>query len=154
LVWQGTVIFYNLHLHPLRSFPGPLLSRATPFAFAFQLVSGVQYLETQKLHERYGPVVRIGPKHLSFTDPRAWKDIYGHRVGADSSEAVEMPKTDTFNRSIEMPTSILNADREEHQRTRRALAHGFSDGSMRQQEPSEPNFPNLLGLSRSIVSSS
>lgn len=28
-------------------------------------------------HDHYGPVVRIGPKEVSFTDERAWGPIYG-----------------------------------------------------------------------------
>jgi cytochrome P450 len=56
-----------------------------------------------------------------------------------------MSKTDVFSRTIRsVPTSILNADREEHQRVRRALAHGFSDSSMRQQESIIMEYVNLL----------
>jgi hypothetical protein len=83
LIWQATTIIYNLFFHPLRKFPGPLLERASGIPWALRQIAGVQARHTQKLHERYGPVVRIGPKHLSFTDPKAWKDIYGHRVGGD-----------------------------------------------------------------------
>jgi cytochrome P450 len=74
--------------------------------------------------------VRIGPGHLSFIDSRAWKDIYGHRV--HESNMGDMSKSETFTHVIrEMPSSIINADREEHQRFRRALSHGFSNNSMR-----------------------
>lgn len=31
-----------------------------------------------KAHERLGPVVRIAPNHISFSDPSAFKDTYGH----------------------------------------------------------------------------
>ncbi|KAI0120633.1 isotrichodermin C-15 hydroxylase [Xylariales sp. AK1849] len=144
VIWQVTTVVYNLYFHPLRDFPGPLLSRASSVPFAIQHASGVQAFRTQKLHERYGSIVRIGPSHLSFTDVRAWKDIYGHRVGSGSS-VVEMPKASTFSNVIRgIPTSIINAGREEHQRLRRALAHGFSDTSMRQQEPLIVKYVDLL----------
>jgi benzoate 4-monooxygenase len=29
-------------------------------------------------HQRYGPIVRIGPNELSFADPGTLKSIYGH----------------------------------------------------------------------------
>lgn len=32
--------------------------------------------EVLRLHEKYGPVVRIGPSEISFIDQAAWKDIY------------------------------------------------------------------------------
>lgn len=83
-------------------------------------------------------MVRIGPNHLSFTDPRAWKDIYGHRTGNDKDghHQVEMSKSRITSAPIEaLPTTIVNSDKEEHQRLRRALSHGFSDASIRSQEP-------------------
>lgn len=143
LVWLAASIIYNLFVHPLRSFPGPLLQRASGIPWAIQHASGTQAFNTQRLHDRYGPVVRIGPGHLSFTDSRAWKDIYGHRV--HESNMGDMSKSETFTHVIrEMPSSIINADREEHQRFRRALSHGFSDSSMRQQEPLIVKYVDLL----------
>ncbi|KAI0878449.1 isotrichodermin C-15 hydroxylase [Hypoxylon argillaceum] len=144
LVWQAASVIYNVYFHPLRRFPGPFLQRASTIPWAIQHSTGVQAHRTQKHHERYGPVVRIGPNHLSFTDPAAWKDIYGHRVGNDL-HATEMPKAEQFTRTIRSTaTSIINADREEHGRFRRALSHGFSDASMRQQEPQIKKFVDLL----------
>ncbi|KAI0025684.1 putative cytochrome P450 [Xylariomycetidae sp. FL0641] len=143
-LWQIWSLFYNLYFHPLRRYPGPLIHRASSLPWAFQHCLGWQAFYTSDLHDRYGPVVRIGPNHLSFTDARAWKDIYGHRVGGES-KMKEMSKAVTFNKTIRnIPTSIINADREEHSRFRRALSHGFSDSSMRQQEPMIQKYVDLL----------
>lgn len=137
-------IIYNLYFHPLRNFPGPLIQRASRLPWAIRHALGTQAFHTQKLHDRYGSVVRIGPDHLSFTDVRAWKDIYGHRIGSESTMN-EMPKAHTFNKTIRhIPTSIINADREEHSRFRRALSHGFSDSAMRDQEPMIAKYVDLL----------
>ncbi len=143
-IYFTTTIIYNLYFHPLRHFPGPLLQRASLLPWAYQALLGRQPFITQKLHDRYGSVVRVAPNHLSFTDSRAWKDIYGHLVGHKSGSQ-EMSKTRSFNKSIdEIPSSILNAPREEHQRFRRALSHGFSDASMRQQAPTVVRHVDLL----------
>ena len=32
-------------------------------------------------HRKYGPIIRVAPNSVNFTDPQAWKDIYGHRTG-------------------------------------------------------------------------
>ncbi|KAI1343972.1 putative cytochrome P450 [Xylariaceae sp. FL0016] len=142
--WAVWSVVYNLYFHPLKNFPGPLLSRASALPWACGHSLGYQAFHTQRLHEKYGEVVRVGPDHLSFTDPRAWKDIYGHRVGGESGTS-EMPKSHTFSRNIRaIPTSIINADREEHSRMRRALSHGFSDAAMREQEPMIAKYVNLL----------
>ncbi|KAL7623983.1 hypothetical protein AAE478_005540 [Parahypoxylon ruwenzoriense] len=139
-----TNIIYNLYFHPLRNFPGPRLYATSRIPWAIRHATGSQAFFTSRLHDKYGSVVRISPDHLSFTDPRAWKDIYGHRVGSESS-MTEMSKSYTFNKTIrKVPTSIINADREEHSRFRRALSHGFSDAAMRQQEPMIVKYVDLL----------
>jgi cytochrome P450 len=138
-LYQSTRIVYNLFLHPLRKFPGPVAQRASRLPWAYMHARGQQAFRTQKSHEEYGPVVRVGPNHLSFTDPRAWKDIYAYRA------AGEMAKADAFFRPMKgLPSSILNADIEEHSRIRRALAQGFSDASMRAQEPLIKGYVKLL----------
>ncbi|KAG7053643.1 isotrichodermin C-15 hydroxylase [Colletotrichum scovillei] len=134
VLWQLLLAGYNLFLHPLRRFPGPVLQRASPLIWAWQHATGYQAFRTQHLHDRYGPIVRISPNHLSFTDVTAWKDIYGFQIGKELAEN-EIPKSQLFSTTIKnLPTSIINAEREEHQRYRRALSHGFSDSSMRAQE--------------------
>ncbi|KAI0181453.1 putative cytochrome P450 [Hypoxylon sp. FL1284] len=144
VAYEVTTLIYNLYFHPLRGFPGPKLHGASRLPWALRHAVGYQAFHTQKLHDKYGPIVRIGPGHLSFTDPRAWKDIYGHRVGADASSA-EMSKSRVFNKVLrKVPTSIVNADREEHSMFRRALSHGFSDNAMRQQEPLIGQYIDLL----------
>lgn len=142
--YQIWTVIYNIYFHPLHKFPGPTLFGASRLPWAIKHAFGSQAFYTQKLHDKYGPVVRIGPNHLSFTDPRAWKDIYGHRVGSGSN-VEEMTKSRTFVKTLRhVPTSIINADREEHSKFRRALSHGFSDNAMRQQEPMIAKYIDLL----------
>ncbi|KAL0933325.1 isotrichodermin C-15 hydroxylase [Colletotrichum truncatum] len=146
IVWQLSAAIYNLFLHPLRKFPGPVLQRASSLPWAYQHSIGIQAFHTQKLHDRYGPVVRISPNHLSFTDAQAWKDIYGSRTGGHGSvNASGMPKADIFARTVkQVPANILNADHDEHQKYRRALSNGFSSSSMREQEEIFAEYTNSL----------
>lgn len=136
---------YNLFLHPLRSYPGPLLSRALSLPQALRIASGRGPVYVHRLHERYGPVVRLGPNHLSYVDLRAWKDIYGHRTGAQH-ELPENPKSPVFyvDTANDVVPSIAAAARDEHARLRRALAHGFSERAMRQQEGIIQYYVDLL----------
>lgn len=117
----------------MRNYPGPILYRASPWPWAIGHTQGLISFKTQKWHDEYGHVVRIAPNHLSFTDPKAWKDIYGHRIGVGKEE---FTKAESMTNSIEdFPKQIISADRQEHQRLRRALSHGFSDSAIRSQEP-------------------
>lgn len=68
-------IFYNVFLHPLRSFPGPLASRATKLPIVYNMVRGRSHLYHNALHHKYGPIVRTEPDTLVsviaflYTDP-------------------------------------------------------------------------------------
>lgn len=140
----GYVIYqvvYNLFFHPLHAFPGPLLMRTSRVPYCMHLLSGRLPFAVLELHRQYGSVVRIAPDELVFADARAWKDIMGHRAPGEP----EMEKAPAFYRTIKTaPTTLLVADREEHGRLRRQLAHGFSDRSMRAQQPIIKQYVDLL----------
>ncbi|KAL2021613.1 hypothetical protein VTK56DRAFT_6966 [Thermocarpiscus australiensis] len=140
---QVAAMLYNVCFHPLRHFPGPLTQRASAVPWAVQHALGRSGFETQKLHDRYGPVVRVAPAHLSFTDPRAWRDIYGaanptngpnQRCGGGGGWP-ELAKSPVFTSPDDHENPFSNAGYHEHQMIRRALAPGFSDASLRRQEP-------------------
>ncbi|KAK3953247.1 cytochrome P450 [Pseudoneurospora amorphoporcata] len=131
---------YNLTLHPLASHPGPFLHRASFFPYLYRQVTGTLPLDMLAFHARYGPVVRISPDQLSFSDPQAWKDIYGHR----SPGQPEFPKPYFFYRAKNLPPSLLSESRENHGTLRRLMAHGFSERSMRAQEGIIGGYVNML----------
>ncbi|GAB1318228.1 hypothetical protein MFIFM68171_08438 [Madurella fahalii] len=142
-LYTVSTILYNLFFHPLASYPGPLLNRATSLRYAWALATGYSAQYAHRLHEKYGSVVRLSPNHLSYVDPRAWRDVYGHRA-ANGQE--EHPKSPTFYRAL-MPgaaTNIIDAGREDHSRLRKALAHGFSEKALRSQEGRILHFVDLL----------
>ncbi|KAL2020295.1 hypothetical protein VTK56DRAFT_8523 [Thermocarpiscus australiensis] len=152
ILYVSGYVIYNLLFHPLRHFPGPLLMRATRWGYCARLMRGTLPLDMLDLHRRYGPVVRVAPDELAFSDPQAWRDIMGHRgrgSGADgeaaSAAAAEMEKWDKFYMPVKgAPRHIVNAGREEHALLRRTMAHGFSDRSMREQQPLIKQYIDLL----------
>ncbi|GAB1317909.1 Trichothecene C-15 hydroxylase [Madurella fahalii] len=146
ILYIAGYVLYNLFFHPLRRFPGPLFMRATRWGYLVRLMGGTLPFDMLDLHKRYGPVVRVAPNELAFSDPQAWKDIMGHRGGGSvAGEAVEMEKSLTFYKPVDdMPTDIVNAGREEHALLRRTMAHGFSDRSMREQQPLIKGYIDLL----------
>ncbi|KAK7918034.1 cytochrome p450 [Apiospora marii] len=133
---------YNLFLHPLRAFPGPLHHRASNLPRAYYMTKGRLGLKVADLHVAYGPVVRIAPDELAFVSPQAWRDIYGHRAQGEP----EFPKDPQMYRPIkDLPENIVSAQsREYHGALRRQLAHGFSERSMRAQEPIIGSYVDLL----------
>ncbi|EFX01803.1 cytochrome p450 monooxygenase [Grosmannia clavigera kw1407] len=142
LLASGSIV-YNLFLHPLRKYPGPILYRATKLAFALRLVRGNLPHHVLAWHTKYGPVVRIAPDQLAFSDPEAWKDIYGHRTDPLAGKE-EMPKLDLFFRTPGIPVSIVAESRANHTKLRRLMSHGFSERAMREQESLIVSYVQLL----------
>ncbi|KAF2084174.1 cytochrome P450 monooxygenase-like protein [Saccharata proteae CBS 121410] len=80
--------FYNLYLHPMVRFPGPRAAAATRLWKAWiECVQEKSFChELEKLHEQYGPVMRVGPNELHFADPQAYQDIYNNKNRWDKEE--------------------------------------------------------------------
>lgn len=80
-------------------------------------------------HQRLGPIIRIQPKHISFADPRAVQDIYGHRSPIVKS---------TFYKTIsggDHESLVSTLDREEHAKKRRYISNIFSQRNVISMEP-------------------
>ncbi|KAH8743182.1 benzoate 4-monooxygenase cytochrome P450 [Diaporthe sp. PMI_573] len=72
-------VIYRLYFHPLAKFPGPKLAAATYlYEFYYDLFPHkLRYLwQIEKLHQQYGPIVRINPAHLYINDPDFLDGIY------------------------------------------------------------------------------
>jgi len=106
------------------------------------------------LHIEYGPIVRSAPDELSFIQPEAWKDIYGHRGSGQLSFAKD-PRflgRDFFTKPGESP-GITRSDDVNHARQRRLVSAGFSDKALKEQEPLLKRYVNILIEKLKIVSS-
>ncbi|KAF2267484.1 cytochrome P450 [Lojkania enalia] len=130
---------YNLLLHPLRSFPGPISARATALTYHYASVKGNLHLWLQSLHERYGPVVRFAPNELSFITPSVWRDAYGYRATAFTKDKI-FYGPDLFGD----PPGILRADNTSHTRQRKLVAPAFGDRALKQQAPITKAYVTLL----------
>ncbi len=61
----------------LRDVPGPFLAS---FSNLWKLTAVLKQNMPQQniaVHEKFGPLVRIGPNHVSISDPVALKAVYG-----------------------------------------------------------------------------
>ncbi|KAL6788177.1 cytochrome P450 [Trichoderma sp. SZMC 28012] len=69
---------YNITLHPLAGFPGPVLAGASYwYEGYFDLILWGRYTsEIARMHEKYGPIVRINPDELHCSDPHFIDEIF------------------------------------------------------------------------------
>ncbi|KLJ05946.1 hypothetical protein EMPG_10624 [Blastomyces silverae] len=77
MVWYAATVIYRVYFHPLASIPGPWLARATHlYCFYYNCIRGGRfYLEVERMHKRYGPVVRISPDEVHLSDPENYDRI-------------------------------------------------------------------------------
>lgn len=61
----------------LRQLPGPIGARFSGLYRFSMVLTGKAPLEYRKLHQQYGPIVRVGPNHVSISDPAAIPQMYG-----------------------------------------------------------------------------
>ncbi|KAL2841034.1 cytochrome P450 [Aspergillus pseudoustus] len=69
--------FYRVFVHRLRRFPGPLSCKLSMWSWLLADWKGTRFQQIQKMHQRWGDHVRIGPREISVADPDALVAIYG-----------------------------------------------------------------------------
>ncbi|KXX81152.1 Versicolorin B desaturase [Madurella mycetomatis] len=118
---------YNVYFHPLSAYPGPWWMAVSDMVRLAHLASGRYVALNHRLHLLYGPVVRVGPKELSFIQPGAWKDIYGH-----SNNRAEFAKDPHFYGTTSNGVNYIGtADRQDHARMRSVFSRAFSERALR-----------------------
>ncbi|ORY07018.1 averantin oxidoreductase [Clohesyomyces aquaticus] len=132
MVYCFGLAIYNVYFHPLAKYPGPFLAKISPFWPVYGLHKGRWPMIVKGFHDKYGPIVRLMPNELAFTDPQAWRDIYGHRQGHPQfhKDPIHVGSV----QDIPGSTTLTMAGDEEHARQRRALSHAFSQKALLEQE--------------------
>lgn len=98
---SGATVIYRLYLHPLAKYPGPRLAAATYwYDFYWEVRKRGQFaFQIQRLHQQYGPVVRINPNEIHISDPdyfpeflqRRGLDKYSNRLALPGAFAGTLP---------------------------------------------------------------
>ncbi|KAI9923846.1 hypothetical protein ASPWEDRAFT_59592 [Aspergillus wentii DTO 134E9] len=79
-------VVYLCYFHPLARYPGPWLARFTDIWRLLSFLNGNHHLTEQRLHERYGRVVRIAPNWLSFSSLEDFETIYGFHKSIEKGD--------------------------------------------------------------------
>lgn len=104
------------------------------------IMSGKFPQHVKALHQKYGGVVRLAPDELSFDEGDAWKAIYGTRPG----HGQKIKDHRFYSPTPGGAPGIITSNNADHSRFRRLLSHGFSDSSLRGQEPIIKTYVDLL----------
>ncbi|GFF34528.1 trichodiene oxygenase [Aspergillus udagawae] len=127
LLW---VVLDRLYLSPIARFPGPKLAALTHlYEFYWDTLCCGQFtFQIGRLHEKYGPIVRISPTELHVNDPDYYEVLYSR----DSPRN----KYEYYQKTLNAPLALLNTiDHHLHRRLRAQLNPFFSNARIRKQEP-------------------
>jgi len=114
-----SILVYRAWFHRLSAYPGPFLARLTNFYITTLSMKKLHlYDEVQKLHARFGDYVRLGPRELSITDPKAVRAIYGSQSATTKGPWYTLlePRVPLF----------MARDKQEHAKRRRVWDQGFN----------------------------
>jgi cytochrome P450 len=143
--WYLTKAIYRLYFHPLAKFPGPRFNAISEFPITLGVLRGRHVFNVKAWHDKHGPIVRIAPNELSFTDPNAWKDIYSSHPGMPNFPRDPIDsRFDPVEDTGVLSTDMLVADDPNHARQRRTLSHAFSAKAVTGQEKLITEFVDLF----------
>ncbi|KAK8073943.1 hypothetical protein PG994_004842 [Apiospora phragmitis] len=126
------VIFYRLTLHPLARFPGPKIAACTGLYEAyyqcFKEGGGRYWVEVEKMHRKYGLIVRINPREVHISDSQ-WNDVYKY------SSKASKPKWFYFRFFGKFPSTNVAESHELHQLRRGPLNTYFASSNIQKYIP-------------------
>ncbi|KAL5333391.1 cytochrome P450 [Aspergillus crustosus] len=112
---------------PLRSIPGPFLSRWTDLHVKFVWLAGGRPQYVHSLHQKYGPIVRVTPDEVDISDISTAREI--HRVGS------KFRKSQFYRKLGPIENLFTTTDPKFHANRRRLLAPFFAESSISKLEP-------------------
>nr|AVM39104.1 putative cytochrome P450 oxygenase [Trichoderma taxi] len=123
--------FYNIYLHPLRKIPGPKLAVIGPYLeFYHEVLRDGQYLwEIEKMHEKYGPIVRVNAREVHIKDTSYYNTIYTAGARKTNKDAATVG-------AFDVPTATAaTVDHDLHRARRGYLNPYFSKRAVASLEP-------------------
>lgn len=114
-------IIYNTFFHPISRVPGPIAAKYTTWWLTRRYFAGSWLDDVVRLHQRYGPIVRIAPNEVSFVDEGALRELYGH--GKPSQKT---PWYDTWVIPGMGDSFFATTDRTIHRRIRSRVSGTYS----------------------------
>ncbi|KEZ38926.1 hypothetical protein SAPIO_CDS10264 [Scedosporium apiospermum] len=83
VIYVFWLVVYRLYLSPVARFPGPRLAALTNwYEFYYDVIREGEFTwHIQKLHKKYGPIIRITPTELHIDDPDYYEVLYTRGLG-------------------------------------------------------------------------
>ncbi|KAL4990612.1 cytochrome P450 [Aspergillus falconensis] len=132
LIYNIILVIYRLYFSPLAKFPGSKITAATGwYEFYFDYWKNGKYIfEIERMHQVYGPIIRVNPDELSIHDPDFYNEIYVTESKRRTNHY------DVFCKEIDFDGShLLTVDHTLHRKRRKPLEPFFSRMSIQKLQP-------------------
>jgi hypothetical protein len=124
----SSILIYRGFFHRLNRFPGPFVARlSNVYASWLAIKEEHMYLEVQKLHRKYGDIVRIGPQELSIATPSAFRILH-----ANNSPISKGP---FYNVARPWVNLLADRNKKSHAHRRKTWDKAFTAKALRDYEP-------------------
>ncbi|CAE6439340.1 unnamed protein product [Rhizoctonia solani] len=110
-------------------FSGPWLAGFSGWWMSYTALGGDHSEVVRKQHEKYGTFVRLGPNHISISDPNALEAVYAHGSGVLKSDFYKLGV------GARVPNVFSAMDKADHQMRRKRIASIFSQQNVLAFEP-------------------
>ncbi|KAG8219853.1 cytochrome P450 [Butyriboletus roseoflavus] len=130
-----SIVVYRLSpFHPLAKYPGPIACKISQLCAVAVYSRGKAHHYRKLLHDRYGPIVRIGPNELSVTDKGMLPYILGSQ-GMPKGPIFEGRRMTPVNdKDMEHFSLISTRDLQRHAVLRKAWNKAFANAPLRDYE--------------------
>jgi hypothetical protein len=118
---------------PLRKIPGPFLARFTGLYRLNLVRKGKAPENYRSLHHQYGPIVRVGPNHVSISDVAMIPTIYG--IGSQFTKTPFYTTMSPEYKGTRLDSLFSARDVPYHRNLKSQVAQMFSMTNMRNYEP-------------------
>ncbi|KAI1658729.1 cytochrome P450 [Daldinia decipiens] len=136
-------LLWNRFRKELRDIPGPKVAAYTGLWRWLDVRAGQAHKNAIKLHKRYGSLVRIGPNHVSVSDPREINHIYGMKSKYTKTEFYHPIQSIIWKGKAE-PHLFTMRDLTVHRESKKILANAYSPTSVLAYEPAVDECITLL----------
>ncbi|KAI0508831.1 cytochrome P450 [Xylaria bambusicola] len=121
---------------PLSRVPGPWYTRFTDVVGRLHWMAGRKAPYIHNLHQKYGPIVRVGPREVYIADPQVVKSIFKVKN--------EFPKSRWYLDFVPFTITVFNTpDIPTHRRFRRLLSAPLSESGLKEFMPQIEQKVNL-----------
>lgn len=102
-------LVYARYRNELRDIPGPFLASILPLDRILSTAKGHQFATHIGYHQKYGPLVRIGPNHVSLSDAEAIPLVYSISTKFFKVSSPRYYRLHTWNLSQHRAISIASS---------------------------------------------